>query len=65
MNEYELTVLIHPDLEANLDSALDKVRGLITANGGEITKEQFNRMGYQSRNELLQNNPELYHKLKG
>ena len=35
MNEYELTVLIHPDLEANLDSALDKVRGLITANGGE------------------------------
>lgn len=33
--------------------------------GGEITKEQFDRMGYQSRNELLQNNPELYHKLKG
>lgn len=31
----------------------------------EITKEQFNKMGYQSRNELLQNNPELYHKLKG
>ena len=31
----------------------------------EITKEQFNRMGYQSRNELLQNNPELYYKLKG
>ena len=32
---------------------------------GEITKEQFNKMGYQSRNELLQSNPELYHKLKG
>ncbi len=32
---------------------------------GEITKEQFNKMGYQSRNELIQNNPELYHKLKG
>lgn len=32
---------------------------------GEITKEQFNKLGYQSRNELLQNNPELYHKLKG
>ena len=32
---------------------------------GEITKEQFNKKGYQSRNELLQNNPELYHKLKG
>ena len=32
---------------------------------GEITREQFNKMGYQSRNELLQNNPELYRKLKG
>ena len=32
---------------------------------GEITKEQFNKMGYQSRNELLQNNPELYPTLKG
>lgn len=32
---------------------------------GEITKEQFSKMGYQSRNELLQNNPELYRKLKG
>jgi len=39
MNEYELTVLIHPDLEANLDAALDKVRALIKDNGGEITKE--------------------------
>ena len=38
MNEYELTVLIHPDLESNLDSALDKVRGLITDNGGELKK---------------------------
>ena len=39
MNEYELTVLVHPDLEANLDAALDKVRALIKDNGGEITKE--------------------------
>lgn len=39
MNEYELTVLIHPDLEANLDAALDKVRSLVITNGGEITKE--------------------------
>lgn len=30
-----------------------------------ITKEEFARMGYQSRNELYQNNPELYKKLKG
>lgn len=39
MKEYELTVLIHPDLETNLDTALDKVRALITDNGGEIIKE--------------------------
>jgi small subunit ribosomal protein S6 len=39
MNEYELTVLIHPDLEADLDKALTKVKTLITDNGGEITKE--------------------------
>lgn len=32
---------------------------------GVITKEQFNKMGYRDRNELLQNNPELYHQLKG
>ena len=30
-----------------------------------ITKEQFDRMGYKDRNELLQNEPELYAKLKG
>ena len=39
MKEYELTVLIHPDLEADLDKALDKVKSLITDNGGEIIKE--------------------------
>ena len=37
--EYELTVLVHPDLEANLDTVLDKVRALVTDNGGEIIKE--------------------------
>lgn len=39
MKEYELTVLVHPDLEADLDKALDKVRALIKDNGGEIVKE--------------------------
>lgn len=39
MKEYELTVLIHPDLEANLDAPLKKVRDLITGAGGEITSE--------------------------
>lgn len=32
---------------------------------GVITKKQFDKMGYKDRNELLQNNPELYHQLKG
>ena len=54
MNEYELTVLIHPDLEANLDAALDKVRALIKDNGGEITKEDNwgkKKLAYQIRRE--------------
>lgn len=32
---------------------------------GEITKEQFNRMGVRSRNELFERDPELYRKLRG
>ena len=39
MKEYELTVLFHPDLEMNIDPALDKVKKIITSAGGEITKE--------------------------
>ena len=38
MKEYELTVLIHPDLEVDLDAPLDKVRKLVTDNGGKIVK---------------------------
>ncbi len=39
MQGYELTILIHPDLEANLDAPLQKVRDIITTAGGEITSE--------------------------
>lgn len=39
MKEYELTVLIHPDLEADLDTPLNKVKGIIKDAGGEITSE--------------------------
>lgn len=39
VKEYELTVLIHPDLETDLDKALGKVKSLVTDNGGEIIKE--------------------------
>lgn len=54
MQEYELTVLIHPDLETNLDVALDKVRALITDNGGEIIKEDNwgkKKLAYQIKRE--------------
>lgn len=39
MQEYELTVLIHPDLEADLEKSLDKVRSLVKEAGGEVVKE--------------------------
>lgn len=39
MREYELTVLIHPDLEADLEPVLKKVRKIVTDNGGEVKKE--------------------------
>jgi small subunit ribosomal protein S6 len=39
MKEYELTVLIHPDLEADLDTPLNKVREIIKSAGGEIVSE--------------------------
>ncbi|HMQ96078.1 MAG TPA: 30S ribosomal protein S6 [Candidatus Saccharibacteria bacterium] len=39
MNEYELTVLIHPDLETDLEAPLIKVQGIIKDAGGKIVKE--------------------------
>ena len=39
MKDYELTVLFHPDLEMNLEPALDKVKKIIETSGGKITKE--------------------------
>lgn len=40
MKDYELTVLFHPDLEMNLDPALDKVKKIIETHGGKILKEE-------------------------
>lgn len=54
VKEYELTVLIHPDLEADLNKALGKVKSLITDNGGEIIKEDNwgkKRLAYQINRE--------------
>ena len=39
MKEYELTVLIHPDLEADLETPLTKVRDIVTTAGGKIIRE--------------------------
>lgn len=39
MKEYELTVLIHPDLEADIETPLKKVRDIIKNAGGEIVNE--------------------------
>ena len=39
MKEYELTVLIHPDLEADLETPLKKVRDIIANAGGKIANE--------------------------
>lgn len=39
MKNYELTVLVHPDLEMNLEPATTKIKDLITKSGGKIIKE--------------------------
>ena len=39
MKEYELTVLIHPDLEMDIDKPLAKITKVIKDNGGEIKKQ--------------------------
>ena len=38
MNEYELTVLYHPDLEIDIDKALAKVEKIIKDNKGTVVK---------------------------
>lgn len=60
MKEYELTVLIHPDLEADLESKLDTVRELVKKNGGKITREDSwgkKRLAYQIQKQSFA----LYH----
>lgn len=38
MNQYEVAVLYHPDLEIDLEKASSKVEKIIKDNGGKITK---------------------------
>ena len=54
MQEYELTVLVHPDLETDLEKSLKKVRSLISDAGGEVVKEDNwgkKRLAYSIRKE--------------
>ncbi len=37
MNQYEIAVLYHPDLEVDLSKAEEKVAKIITSNGGKVT----------------------------
>ncbi len=37
MNQYEIAVLYHPDLEVDLEKATSRVEKIITDNGGNIT----------------------------
>jgi small subunit ribosomal protein S6 len=36
LNEYEIAVLYHPDLEVDLSKAEDRVKKIITDNGGKV-----------------------------
>lgn len=52
MKNYELTVLVHPDLEMNLEPATTKIKDLIEKNGGKIVKESNDgkkRLSYSIR----------------
>ena len=54
MKEYELIVLIHPDLEVDIEAPLVKVRNLITSVGGSIVSENNwgkKRLAYRIKNE--------------
>lgn len=37
MNQYEIAVLYHPDLEVDLTKAEEKITKIFTANGGKVT----------------------------
>ena len=37
MNQYEVAVLYHPDLEVDLSKAEDRVTKILTDNGGKVT----------------------------
>lgn len=40
MNEYELTVLIHPDLETDIETPGEAIKKIVEDAGGKITAEE-------------------------
>lgn len=39
MRSYEVAVLLHPDLEINIEAATKKIEQIITAAGGKVVKK--------------------------
>lgn len=39
MQQYELTVLVHPDLESEIDKTISTLKALVTDNGGKVVRE--------------------------
>ncbi len=54
MRDYELVVLLHPDLEINLDKPLKKVKDVVTSSGGKVVNQDVwgkRKLAYPIRNE--------------
>lgn len=54
MRDYELVVLLHPDLEINLDKPLKKVKDIITSSGGKVVNQDIwgkRKLAYPIHNE--------------
>lgn len=39
MQTYELTVLVHPDLESEIEKTTSTIKSLVTDNGGTVVRE--------------------------
>lgn len=54
MRSYEVAVLLHPDLEINIEAATKKVEAIITTAGGKIVKKDSwgkRKLAYKVKNQ--------------
>ena len=54
MKDYELTIVFHPDLEMNIDPALDKVKKILESSKAKIINEEVDgkkRLSYKIANQ--------------